>query len=333
MGNAIADVIILGSIGASLSVLTSNGAGANPSWQITGTGTVTHTAGNLTQYFVACGNGTADLTVIASIGSAGQALVSNGAGAFPSFQTVAGTGTVTHTVGSLAVSQIVVGNAAADCAVIGSLGTTSTVLVGNAGGNPAWGTVSLTSMVTGALPPSNGGTGIANNNASTFTISGNFPITVTVSATSALTLPTSGTVTAQGNSVTGSGNIVLATTPTITTPVLTTPTVNGYIEEYYVPASSSTFAISLTNGTMQQLATAANMTATLPTPVAGKSFTIQVAYGGVHTVTWAIASGTLKWANGGTAPPATSVNGKFDTYVFASYDTTNLFGYDGGRNS
>jgi hypothetical protein len=312
-------------------VLTSGGAGTPPTWSATGAGTVTHTAGNLTQYFVAIGNAAADLTVIASIGSAGQALVSNGAGAAPTFQTVAGTGTVTHTAGGLTVNQLVVGNASADIAVIGSLGTTSTVLVGNASGNPTWGTVTLTSMVTGALPPANGGTGVANNNSSTWTISGNFGTTITVSATTAVTFPTSGTVTAQGNSVTGSGNIVLATSPTITTPTLTTPTVNGYIEEYYVPAAGSAFAISLANGTMQQLATAANMTATLPAPVAGKSFLIQIAYGGTHTVTWAIAGGTLRWP-GGTAPVATSVNGKWDNYCFMSFDGTNLFGADGGRN-
>ena len=39
-----------------------------------------------------------------------------------------------------------------------------------------------------------GGTGIANNTASTWTISGNFGTTITVSATTAVTLPTSGTV-------------------------------------------------------------------------------------------------------------------------------------------
>lgn len=39
-------------------------------------------------------------------------------------------------------------------------GTTTTVLHGNAGGNPSWAAVSLTADVTGTLPAGNGGTGI-----------------------------------------------------------------------------------------------------------------------------------------------------------------------------
>lgn len=77
---------------------------------------------------------------------------------------------------------------------------------------------------TSIIPPNLGGTGIANNASSTLTISGSFGTTLTVSGTTSLTLPTSGTVTAQGNSVTGSGNIVLATSPTLTGPALGTPT-------------------------------------------------------------------------------------------------------------
>jgi hypothetical protein len=72
------------------------------------------------------------------------------------------------------------------------------------------------SAITGIVLPSQGGTGIANNNASTITISGAFPLTLTLSASTSLTLPTSGTVTALGNATQGSGSIVLATAPTLT---------------------------------------------------------------------------------------------------------------------
>lgn len=47
---------------------------------------------------------------------------------------------------------------------------------------------------TAIIPPSLGGTGIANNASSTITISGNFGTTLTVTATTAVTLPTSGTL-------------------------------------------------------------------------------------------------------------------------------------------
>ena len=50
------------------------------------------------------------------------------------------------------------------------------------------------SNVTGILPATNGGTGIANNVASTIAISGNFGTTITVTGTTAVTLPTTGTL-------------------------------------------------------------------------------------------------------------------------------------------
>jgi hypothetical protein len=47
---------------------------------------------------------------------------------------------------------------------------------------------------TTALPPNRGGTGVANNAASTLTISGNFPTTLTVAASTSVTLPASGSL-------------------------------------------------------------------------------------------------------------------------------------------
>ncbi len=51
-----------------------------------GAGTVTHTAGALTANAVVVGNASADITVLASLGTSGQVLTSNGAGTPPSFQ-------------------------------------------------------------------------------------------------------------------------------------------------------------------------------------------------------------------------------------------------------
>lgn len=53
------------------------------------------------------------------------------------------------------------GGAGAAPAALGSLGTTTTVLHGNAAGAPTYGAVSLTADVSGALPIANGGTGLA----------------------------------------------------------------------------------------------------------------------------------------------------------------------------
>lgn len=144
------------------------------------------------------------------------------------------------------------------------------------------------------------------------------PVISTISNTGTLTLPTS-TDTLVGR----------ATTDTLTNKTLTNPTITNYVETCYVPSAASSFTVDLANGTCQKLTTNANCTITLPSSVAGKTFTIIVAYGGTHTITWA-GGGTLKWA-GGTAPTATSTNAKFDIYVFTC-DGTNTYGADGGRN-
>jgi len=68
--------------------------------------------------------------------------------------------------------------------------------------------ISLSGSVTGTLGAANGGTGVANNAASTLTISGNFGTTLTVTGTTALTLPTSGTLVS--STVTSLGSLTSA---------------------------------------------------------------------------------------------------------------------------
>lgn len=92
-------------------------------------------------------------------------------------------------------------------------GTTGQALLSGGTGSPTWGT----------LGPVYGGTGVSNNSANTITFSGNYGLTLTLSGATSLTFPTSGTVTALGNSSTGSGAVVLATSPTLVTPALGTP--------------------------------------------------------------------------------------------------------------
>jgi hypothetical protein len=111
--------------------------------------------------------------------------------------------------------------------------------------------------------------------------------------------------------------------------VLINPTITNYTETLNAPAAGSAFTVDLTTGTIQKFTTNANTTITLPASTAGKNFSVIVAYGGVHTLTWA-GGGVLKWA-GGTAPTATSVNGKFDIFVFTC-DGTNTYGRSGGSN-
>lgn len=68
-------------------------------------------------------------------------------------------------------------------------------------------------LSTTPLPPASGGTGIANNAAATMTRSGNFALTLTLTAPTNVTLPTSGTLlTAAGavTSITGTADQVIA---------------------------------------------------------------------------------------------------------------------------
>jgi len=60
---------------------------------------------------------------------------------------------------------------------------------------------SVITNLTGTLSPVNGGTGVANNSASTITISGNYATTLTVTGTTNVTLPTSGSLASTGKAI------------------------------------------------------------------------------------------------------------------------------------
>lgn len=87
-----------------------------------------------------------------------------------------GPGDVTAT-GTLTASQLIVGAGGTTIAALGTLGSSTTVLHGNALGAPSFAAVSLTSEVSGVLPIANGGglsgtytptlTAVANVSAST----------------------------------------------------------------------------------------------------------------------------------------------------------------------
>ena len=152
-------------VGATGQLLAGNTAAA-PTWQ--GVSAVIDNLGS-TQGQILYRNASAWVPL--SPGTLGQLLQTNGAGANPSWETVAGSGTVTS--------------------VQASGGTTGLSFSG--GPITASGTLTL----AGTLVVANGGTGITSFG--------------------------TGVATALGQNVTGSGGIVLATSPTLVTPALGTP--------------------------------------------------------------------------------------------------------------
>lgn len=121
----------------------------------------------------------------------------------------------------------------------------------------------------------------------------------------------------------------LAAKADATNGTLSNPTINNYTEGYQAPAAGTAFSPALASGTMIELTTSGNTTVTLPAAVAGKSYTIIINFGGVHTVTF--SGGTaLKW-EGQAKPSDTSIAGRRDKYVFTGGSGYTM-GQNGGRN-
>ena len=96
--------------------------------------------------------------------------------------------------------------------------TTASFVVDKSGNLALNGTVN---KITFTAPATGATLTLADN--STFATVGGYSTTFTFSGATSLTFPTSGTVTALGNTTTGSGSIVLSNSPTLTTPDLGTP--------------------------------------------------------------------------------------------------------------
>jgi hypothetical protein len=129
------------------------------------------------------------------------------------------------------------------------------------------------------------------------------------------------------SAVTGTGAMVLSSSPTLTTPTLTNPTITNYTETLYAANTGTAITVALTNGTVQQLTLTGNATITMPTAAAGKSFVIMLKQDGTgsRSVTWS----TVVWPSG-TAPTITSTASKQDIYSFFS-DGTNWYGVTVGQ--
>jgi hypothetical protein len=146
-----------------------------------------------------------------------------------------------------------------------------------------------------------------------------------INANSFTNLLVSGTLTYGGvtltNAVTGTGKMVLDTSPTVNN-----PTVTNYVESVVaIGTVSSSNTIALTNGTVQTATLTASTacTFTMPTATAGKSFVLllkQAASTGNGTATFT----GVKFGTAG-APTITATAGKMDILTFIA-DGTNWYG-------
>jgi hypothetical protein len=140
--------------------------------------------------------------------------------------------------------------------------------------------------------------------------SGAYSLTLTATASTNVTLPTTGTL------------ATLAGAEALTNKTLTNPTVTNYIETLYAIGNSSTaVTIALTNGTVQTVTMTGNCTFTMPTATAGKSFILIVSTGaGSFTGTFT----SVKWPSN-TAPTLTTTASRWDILTFVA-DGTNWYG-------
>jgi len=161
--------------GASGTVLTSNGPSALPSFQaVTGTGTVTSVGLTAPSIFTVSGSPVTSAGVLA--------LTANGiSGGVPYFSSA----TQLSSSALLTANALMLGGGAGASPVsLGSLGTTTTVLHGNAAGVPTFGAVNLATDVTNTLPVGNGGTGLTSGIANSIPF---FSSTTALSTSASLT--------------------------------------------------------------------------------------------------------------------------------------------------
>ena len=148
-----------------------------------------------------------------------------------------------------------------------------------------------------AVTPAQGGTGVANNAASTLTISGSFGTTLTVSGTTTVTLPTTGTLSTLAGTETLTNKRIDPRFLNATTGTSVTPDISSY-DQYNWTALASNFTFNAPTGT----------------PVNGNKLMFRITPSGTPTLTW-----NATYTPIGVTLPTTTTSGK-TVYVGCIYN-------------
>lgn len=294
----------------------------------------------------AAGNWT--LTLPTGSGVNGQALVTDGSGN-ATWSNVGGSGTVNlGSAGQLAfytlTGTVVDGNPNVTISngslTLGTIGATAgeLLLSGSSSGRVTINAAAAAGTWTLTLPTNDGANGqvlTTDGNGVTSWVA--LPSPSLIVNTTTISSGTSGRIlydnagTMGEKTVSGSGDVVLATSPTVTTPVIT-----GLNETKTAPTiSTGILILDCSVGNVFSVSLNANIT-TLTfsnVPSSGTSYSLTLSFtadGTPRTITW---GASVKWPNG-TAPTLTSTNGKVDTFILYTFNAgVTWFAFTAGQNS
>lgn len=287
------------------------------------------------------------LTLPATDGNSGQALITDGSGNTSWADVATGTvnsGTANQLAYYASSGNAISGNsnvkAVLGALTLGTSGATagSLILAGSTSGEITLNTAAIAGTWTLTLPATDGSNGqVLSTDGSGVTSWISLPsASLTVNSTS-ISGGTSGRIlydnagTVGEKTVVGSGNVVLATSPTITTPVVT-----GLNETKTAPTiSGGTLTLNCSAGNVFSVSLNANITTLTFTnvPTSGTSYSLTLSFtadGSARTITW---GASVLWPNG-AAPTLTSTNGKVDTFVLYTFNAgTTWYAFTAGQNS